>query len=239
MGAFYSGTDDNNDKSGIYYSAVIGKLTETTYEYVIRFNLYDTKKSCVLGDVFDIPVQRKAEVKQEWLDQVDLRTYSTPAPYRPQQRSMWDNQTAHIPNPSSKLPFGFEESSALNSPDSEGRGGHKNTKGKEGGISKSPNLGSWPYSQEGFVEIEAGDIFVPGPNDEALLERVMGFSDSNEVAMEIAEKYGKEEAESYTIIDDFLANLEGIDEGLMDIITQAYAMMSTEGQMKLAQNGLS
>ena len=110
MGAFYSGTDDNNDKSGIYYSAVIGKLTDTNFEYVIRFNLYEQKKKCTLDEVFNIQ-QKIVEVPADWLSRVDTSRSVHPVVYKggkekdfphpgrrhpayTEQESLWDQRSA-------------------------------------------------------------------------------------------------------------------------------------------------
>jgi len=233
MGAFYSGTDNNNDKSGIYYSAVIGKLTDTTFEYVIRFNLYEDKRTCKLDEVFEV-AQKEVAVPKEWLDQVDSKSHSQQNfPSYVPGRSMWDN----LRNPNSELPFGFQEVYSEDLRDPKGRGGHKNTKGK-GNVSQEPDLGRWPYVQEGQLGTEDGDIFVAGPNDVEGIEILGVDVDSSELTIEIAEKYGKEAADSYGIIDDFLVNLEQCDEGLLDIINQCYALLSSQGQNKLATEGI-
>ena len=78
MGSFFSQVDNNNDKSGIYYSGVIGKLTPISYEYVIRFNLYEDKKACLLTDIFETPNQPAVEVPSEWLDKVEVPAYAGP-----------------------------------------------------------------------------------------------------------------------------------------------------------------
>jgi PRTRC genetic system protein A len=72
MGAFYSGTDDNNDKTGIYYSGVVGKLTDTSFDFVFRFNLNEAKLKCKLEDVFEMPAKPEVQVPQEWLDNVSV-----------------------------------------------------------------------------------------------------------------------------------------------------------------------
>jgi PRTRC genetic system protein A len=74
MGAFFSGTDDANDKMSICYSGVIGKLTPADYEYVFRFNLYDTKRKADLEDVFEFPLRPEIEVPESWLDQIQVNT---------------------------------------------------------------------------------------------------------------------------------------------------------------------
>lgn len=99
MGAFWSGTDNNNDRSGIYYSGVIGKIKPEPngeYEYVIRFNLYEDKKICKLEDVFEFPEEKIPQVPKEWLDKVQVNSpvntgkwinkVSPPAGYK----SLWE-----------------------------------------------------------------------------------------------------------------------------------------------------
>lgn len=76
MGAFYSGTDDNNDKNSIYYSGVIGKISDKNYEYVMRFNLHDIKKTVDLDDVFDLT--QSVEVPTDWMNQIQIQTAQAP-----------------------------------------------------------------------------------------------------------------------------------------------------------------
>ena len=76
MGAFYSGTDNNNDRTGIYFSGVIGKITDTSYEWVMRFNLLETKRELTdLSLLFDL--QKEVAIPSEWLDQVEVQTYAS------------------------------------------------------------------------------------------------------------------------------------------------------------------
>lgn len=75
MGAFYSGTDNNNDKTGVYYSGVVGKLTEKSYEWVMRFNHYEQKKAVAdMSEIFDMDSERP-QVPEEWLDKVQIQEY--------------------------------------------------------------------------------------------------------------------------------------------------------------------
>jgi PRTRC genetic system protein A len=74
MGAFYSGTDDANDKIAIYYSGVVGKITDANYEWVMRFNLHDTKRKVELEEIFQM--QQVVPIPQNWLDQVEVVTHS-------------------------------------------------------------------------------------------------------------------------------------------------------------------
>jgi hypothetical protein len=81
MGAFYSGTDDNNDKTGVYYSGVVGKLTATSYDFVFRFNMHENKLTSTLADVFDIPVKPEVTIPAEWMDQVEISRPAYVSPY--------------------------------------------------------------------------------------------------------------------------------------------------------------
>ena len=71
MGAFFSGTDNNDDRNKISVSGVVGKLTNESYDTVWRMNLGDVKKELKIGDVFDI-TQDPVEIPKEWLSRVSV-----------------------------------------------------------------------------------------------------------------------------------------------------------------------
>ena len=227
--AFYSGTDDNNDKSGIYYSGVIGKLTDTSFAHVIRFNLYEQKKECTLADVFDIE-EKKVEVPKEWLDQVENKMMAPsgigkPFEYGSRHRSLWDQSTNGLGSPWG-YGYDFEEI------DGESLG---NWKGKD-----SPKKGG----DQAHETDPIFDSYVPGPLDTLGMEdysevedNFPGFDDG-EVRDDYVHKYGKEAAESAALIDDFLVNLEDCDEPLNEIISTCYSMLSERAKDKIAHEGL-
>ena len=93
MGAFYSSTDNRSDQSGIYYSGVIGKLTTTSYEWVMRFNLYETKKSCTLEEIFSFPEEATPNVPKDWLDQVKVN-----APPKMPKGGWTNNRPSNLPS---------------------------------------------------------------------------------------------------------------------------------------------
>lgn len=75
MNAFFSGTDDRDDKKNPWISGVFGKLT-TNFEYKFRFNdgcgrHFPLNKE----DIFDVEDAR-FQTPQEWLDQVSIQTYT-------------------------------------------------------------------------------------------------------------------------------------------------------------------
>lgn len=74
MGAFFSGTDNNDDKTSTCYSGVIGKLNTASPECKFRFNDMDKKKIDVtLDDIFE---EEAVKCDPEWLKKVTRNTYS-------------------------------------------------------------------------------------------------------------------------------------------------------------------
>ena len=225
--AFYSGTDNNNDKSGIYYSGVIGKLTDKDFAHVIRFNLYEQKKECTLEDVFETPPKKAIVVPQDWLDQVDNKTqYQSrlPAPYQ-RQPSLWDQRAD-----SKGMPFGFDE---IDASDIRGKTGGKGKNGKKLEDLDDDDIGNFSNWLGAGL---SGEVYVPGPLDGSELNGIPGFDD--EINDDYLQMYGKEAAEAHELIDNFLINLENCDEPLQDIISMCYEMLTDKGKMKIAHNGL-
>lgn len=72
MGAFFSGTDDRDDRTSICYSGVIGQLDKPTPAMKFRFNNNQEKFECQLEDIFSTGVEN-VSVPKEWLDKVDTK----------------------------------------------------------------------------------------------------------------------------------------------------------------------
>lgn len=74
MGAFFSGTDNNDDKKNPWISGVFGKLS-TTMENKFRFNDGGGRHFPMeASDVFDFGTS--FQTPQSWLDQVEIATYA-------------------------------------------------------------------------------------------------------------------------------------------------------------------
>lgn len=67
--AFFSGTDERDDRSSICYSGVVGKLDTATPQIIFRFNAQEKKIEVPLTDIFGDP---DFVVPQEWLDKVSV-----------------------------------------------------------------------------------------------------------------------------------------------------------------------
>lgn len=77
FGAFYSGTDDNDDKKGIRISGVLGHLNKKQPQYVLRFNYYDKKIDLQFEDVFDEDL-RTIDYPKTWLAKVNIIKFHRP-----------------------------------------------------------------------------------------------------------------------------------------------------------------
>jgi PRTRC genetic system protein A len=77
MGAFFSGTDDSDDRGNCYVSGVIGKLS-TTCDKVFRFNLPGNMKINPLPPELIFETYETTEVPAEWLAQVKKQQYVAP-----------------------------------------------------------------------------------------------------------------------------------------------------------------
>jgi PRTRC genetic system protein A len=74
MGAFFSGTDDGDDRRGIRFSGVVGKLTNTSYDTVWRFCYQGKFLKAEFTDIFGPPAN--IDVPEEWLDNIKIQTYA-------------------------------------------------------------------------------------------------------------------------------------------------------------------
>lgn len=72
MGAFFSGTDNNDDRGAIGFSGVFGNLDKAEPGTVWRFNYYDRKFEAKLTDIFETPQHPSIEIPDEWIEQVKV-----------------------------------------------------------------------------------------------------------------------------------------------------------------------
>jgi hypothetical protein len=70
MGAFFSGTDNNDDRISINYSGVVGQINNAVPATVWRFNYRDTKIDAKFEDIFEPALQSVLPVPSEWMAQV-------------------------------------------------------------------------------------------------------------------------------------------------------------------------
>lgn len=72
MGAFFSGVDDRDDRSGAWVTGVLGKLDQPDFASVWRFNAGTTKVQLTIADIFETPTITANPVDQAWMDKVQV-----------------------------------------------------------------------------------------------------------------------------------------------------------------------
>ena len=82
MGAFFSGTDEADDKGGTRISGVAGNLDRANPNLIWRFNLHNKKTDMKLEEIFEVN-EVANPVPTEWMDKVSVRTYTPYTPYTP------------------------------------------------------------------------------------------------------------------------------------------------------------
>lgn len=217
MGAFFSGTDNNNDQNGIYYSAVVGQLDKPQHAFVMRFNMHETKRRVELDEVFEAEGS-KVEVPEEWLDKVEVKApvysgysgslvgkqnggnpkegFARIGSQIPQEyESLWDMQMRYFGLDPDKIPSKKEGSEVDHTP-----------------------------SVDDFLSMEAEDTRDPVGGD--------GEFDY------LASQFGVPAAEAKEQIESYLVDIEGNDEILQDLMRSLYNVMSRQGQERINTYGL-
>lgn len=231
MGAFYSGTDNNNDKNGIYYSGVVGKLDHANPQIVFRFNMHEVKLECKIADIFEIP-KKEVTIPQAWIDNVEVK--ATPAPTKfgsrtANQLSMWDDMMHNLSGGMENYRKNIRQDTANN----ESRDEINRLIDEQ--VADLNN-----QAEDHIADMEAqGYIFVPSGHElngeEADPVGDGNFGDEYEY---YKGKYGVEVAEAKDNIDRDLDEIGECDEALVDIIRTAYSLLGETGRTDLGTNGM-
>ncbi len=226
MSSFFSSTDNNDDKNGVYFSAVVGKLNNPMPELVWRFNIGSEKRTASMDDVFETPNLGKSD--PAWLDKVEVKTYSS---FKPGQVGMGQRNSGKGEFGSGIRPF-TEETMSDDWIRQHYGAGHRRRRPAdvdEDGVVMQRNNDAPPMPSD----------FVPGPLG---LDPDMDLDDDDTFLLfqdqYIASTYGEEVAEAKSTIEENIGEVEGADEVVLDLIKQLYAVLSSEGQMKLATEGI-
>lgn len=76
FGAFFSGTDDNDDRNSIRYSGVIGHNLKPEPEMKFRWNFGETKIPLAVTDIFSYPTPEVQDTPDAWLEKVETHSYA-------------------------------------------------------------------------------------------------------------------------------------------------------------------
>lgn len=256
MGAFYSGTDENDDKNKTYYTGVIGKLNLPKYEYKLRFNLNELKHNCELDELFDIG-EEAVEVPDAWLECIQTQTFGGKGKGKSKDR---DKDQAFDPNDDHMYQgFGMgyggesmedwqhflrERDNTLGKPSpqssqqllledqGENQGGnfHRRTRDFQE-MRLNPKTGVMePLEQNQREEFQENTQYI---------RKAKGVNNQDPCYMDyLTAQYGEETANGYDQAAAGLMDLDGCDEALLDLIREAYSRLTTSAQMELGQTGL-
>jgi hypothetical protein len=73
MSAFHSSTDNADDKSGIRFSGVFGKLDQPEAMTVWRFNYMEKKFEAKISDIFEEPPKEQQAIPADWLGKIKVQ----------------------------------------------------------------------------------------------------------------------------------------------------------------------
>lgn len=80
MGAFYSGTDESDDRSYIGISGVAGRLNTDDPQLIYRFNAFKNKVAMTSEQIFTAPTVTEMPELKMWMENVEVqRAWTAPA----------------------------------------------------------------------------------------------------------------------------------------------------------------
>lgn len=252
--AFFSGTDDRDDSSGVRYSGVIGHNDTPTPSMVWRFNNGTKKTPATLADIFEAPPLVEVTVPGEWLEQVSVNT----APPALTQISRRGVNSADTGTRYAKGVWNAMDSIA----DMEGRTPSRNAKGQFVSEKTPATRKSREYSHENswldiddgeggygllsdrfwayggrHVDALTGEIETPDvqvmPDGSIRTRDPVGSNSYLEDGYldNIAANHGVEAAECFNEITDNMLLLDQNDELLSEIASDAFGFMSEEARI--------
>jgi PRTRC genetic system protein A len=242
MGAFFSGTDDTDDKkSRIYYAGVAGKLNERDPAMVWRLNINEHRKTVLVDNIFDIP-QKQISIPKEWMDKVETKTYQPKGNGKNWQHPQGKGKgKGNGKGQQGGLRFDeTDEERAMRFLESM-RGGeslwedlHSPGTGFEGVYASDRDIVDFnTVRSENASDSRRGIIVEEDERD------TLAFgTDPSEEFDEHASNFGVETAEAYDQIVEWLDDLSDNDKLLLKVISRAYERMTGEGQTKLATAGI-
>lgn len=223
MGAFFSGTDDTDDKKTYAYVGVVGRLNDRTPEFVWRLNIGEARRPSTLSEIFDVS-ESEISIPKEWLDKV--KTHSAVATPNRQEHFKFDDLKGY--------------NRFLNESDFPG---DRAIYGEYFSGKKPRGVGERNEPAPAKMERSLQDQVFEDASSEFYSEGIAVDFDQTNTVFEVGEveaniiNFGKDAAEAHEQITTYLLDLDDQDELLMDIIKSAYRMLSYEYQAKIATHG--
>jgi PRTRC genetic system protein A len=255
MGAFFSGTDDRDDRKGFNFAGVAGKLNQREPALVWRLNIGEHRKTVFIDDIFDIP-QKKVSIPKEWIEKVEVK-----GPQHYQGKGNWQHPQA------GGNTTGTNGKGKNKGKNKGGKGVERFTESDEErammflNSMSNPELWDDLHTTGGATEIYPG-VYRSEPSDSEVVNfRTSKRDDDSRFpysrGFEVVEEendglalihdsdydenaidFGVAAADSYENLLEWLDDLEENDKLLVKVIRQCYDRMSSEGQAKLSTTGL-
>lgn len=263
MSAFYSSTDENDDKNKTYYTGVIGKLNLPKYEYKLRFNYNELKHNCDLDALFEM-TEETVDVPEAWLEKIETYHYSGKGKGKNKDDKKQGKDSRFDPNDDSHyngIGFGFggsaedwraylemEDRSMGKANPSSSQRSHESLTAGEGNhdsrfqeLTLNPKTGLMEPSENLLSQNQANHNQTSSEETESTqyIRKSHGVNQQDPAYMDyLTCQYGEETANGYDQAAAGIMDMDGADEPLLDLIREAYSRLSTSAQMELAQTGL-
>ena len=248
MSAFFSGTDNRDDKNSIGFSAVVGKLKDKEPMVVIRFNYYETKVDVKLSDVIEMPSAPAIDIPDEWMTNVKTPVY---AGHNRGSQGFYSPTAGKFINKTDTYPVGTpqwvkdkdkrEQVEAL---------AKNNLNGNRIGPSLRNSPHTFTNATEDFnfddVGYDMGEVWgalalasqspvekaAEKPSQKSAINASQRDESDSEYAFLLIQ-HGNEVADAVTLINDCMPTLEGKNDLIEEIVSDLFQMADGNDQLEM------
>lgn len=214
MSAFFSSTDDTDDKKFYCYTGVIGNLDKPTPTMKFRLNAGEVKVEMDIDDIFDFSL-KLPDIPQDWTDKVTVQSYSSGYGAYHYPRGGRPTATPGTPEWFRQMDDFYDDDGDVYS-----FGGGAN--GNRGGGGKN-RQGRFPTSRQ-------GNATVSGETDDVLTR----FISTGQLPKEIQDQVNAGSLDLESFLDGFVGDSGGLSEADQREIEEFLDGATGGGQTNLA-----
>lgn len=251
MNAFFSGTDNADDRANISFSGVVGKLNETTPQTVWRFNYQDRKFEAKFEDIFDV---EPAQVPDEWLQKVEISkprvTYRSDGSFTVNKGS----EMAKRGRADHLKQYQFKKKDEKNEVNGNRIGPHLRSSFRDrsvdefgtpdfwGLVDQSVDDRSFAYVTEdplarggrlGKSVAEVGNVDEENDPVGSASADLLGAGMGHDRWDELSINHGQGVADAFCVIDTYMADLSEKDDLIQELMGDMLQLASEKGQFKI------
>lgn len=234
MGAWFSSTDNQDDRNAIRFSGVFGKLDQPEASTVWRFNYMDKKFEAKISDIFEEAEKPQQNVPEEWLGKIKIQTYA-PALRVTKASGVGASYGGAYGYTRSQLEFARQQRQSSR--------GVRSVDDFDGDF--------WGFQQDayqslyGSMEAQVAGLHVPGPklydlDDPEDVKEIRGqyvneiepVGENPEEYERMAKDFGPDAADAFWDIQNCITALEDSEDLLTSVVEEACGMMK-DPQTKL------